>query len=644
MKGVYNTYFEYVLYLDKMKIKKKIIAIFAIMIFAYSIINILLNNQVLGVIRTTDLSTIDQYKYRGVLPFIQELQIAYPNWSFTILNTELDWNSVINAETISDHRRSLTQNTDPAWLCPDCGLTSYDSGWYGASRQAVEFYMDPRNWLNGKNIFSFEALSYNPNMHNIDGVNAILRGTFMDRDSITYTDVNGNLQTIYKSYAQIIMEAASESGVSPYHLASRIRQEQGSGNSALISGTFTYGDLNYTGYYNYFNIGASGDGEINIIKRGLKYAQDSGWTSPELSIKGGARFIASGYIGKGQDTLYLEKYNVNTTNIESAASHQYMQNISAHISEGLSVYKAYNSIGVLNTNFNFIIPVFENMPVDISPRPTTTSDLTTENVMTTATILHLRESNSTGSTSLASLPLGTNLLRIETAKSVVNSYYWDKVMYFNGSQIITGYVARNYIVKIQDTINTEELYFTTSCAILKNGPGINAEPKRILDATTELTVIDKIEFPIDNMIWYRVRLGDGTQGYVATNFIKSATQGEEAPITGEAYKIDGEFLITVPGAKIEQIEGASLINGAFATGGAANIYGINYTIVMLGDTNGDGIITPLDYVKIKNNIMGTTSLQGCYAAAGDVNRDGNITPLDYVKVKNHIMSVNRIGF
>lgn len=627
-----------------MKKRKKLIAFVVILLLAYVGINILSNNQSLGVVRTTDLNTIDQYKYRGILPFIQELQIAYPNWSFTILNTELDWNSVINAETISNHRRSLTQNTDPAWLCPECGLTSYDSGWYGASRQAVEYYMDPRNWLNGKNIFSFEALSYNPNTHNIDGVKAILRGTFMDKDSISYTDINGNQQIIYKSYAQIIMEAAAESGVSPYHLASRIRQEQGAGNSALISGTFTYGDLNYTGYYNYFNIGASGDGQINIIKRGLKYAQDSGWTSPELSIKGGARFIASGYIGKGQDTLYLEKYNVNTTNIESAASHQYMQNISAHISEGLSVYKAYNSIGVLDTSFNFIIPVFENMPAEISPRPTTSTDLTTENVITTATTLHLRESNSTGSASLAILPMGTNLLRIETAKSIVNSYYWDKVMYFNGSQVITGYVARDYIIKSQDTISCEELYCTNSCAILKNGPGINAEPKRILDANVELTVIDKISFAIDNMIWYRVRLADGTQGFIATNFIKSVESHEEAPITGEVYKIDGEFVITLPGAKIEQIEGAQLINGSFATGGVVNIYERNYTLVMLGDTNGDGTITPLDYVKIKNNIMGTTTLEGCYKLAGDVNRDGDITPLDYVKVKNHIMSVNRIGF
>ena len=57
-----------------------------------------------------------------------------------------------------------------------------------------------------------------------------------------------------------------------------------------------------------------------------------------------------------------------------------------------------------------------------------------------------------------------------------------------------------------------------------------------------------------------------------------------------------------------------------------------------GDVNGDGKITPADYVKIKNHIMGNTTLAGASKAAADVNGDGNITPADYVKVKNKIMS------
>ena len=81
----------------------------------------------------------------------------------------------------------------------------------------------------------------------------------------------------------------------------------------------------------------------------------------------------------------------------------------------------------------------------------------------------------------------------------------------------------------------------------------------------------------------------------------------------------------------------------FGTGAKVKIGEQEYTVIMLGDANGDGKITPLDYVKIKNNIMNITKLEGIYSLAGDANRDGNITPLDYVKVKNHIMNMSKIS-
>ena len=109
-----------------------------------------------------------------------------------------------------------------------------------------------------------------------------------------------------------------------------------------------------------------------------------------------------------------------------------MQNISAHISEGLNVYKAYNNIGVLEQNFNFIIPVYENMPETISARPTTEYNLVTENVVLTNvnSYANMRSGKATWYSILAEVPLGTVLLRIETAKSIQNGYYWDKVFLY----------------------------------------------------------------------------------------------------------------------------------------------------------------------------------------------------------------------
>lgn len=56
-----------------------------------------------------------------------------------------------------------------------------------------------------------------------------------------------------------------------------------------------------------------------------------------------------------------------------------------------------------------------------------------------------------------------------------------------------------------------------------------------------------------------------------------------------------------------------------------------------GDVNGDGKITPADYVLIRNHIMGKNKLSGKGLTAADMNKDGKITPADYVQVRNKIL-------
>lgn len=61
-----------------------------------------------------------------------------------------------------------------------------------------------------------------------------------------------------------------------------------------------------------------------------------------------------------------------------------------------------------------------------------------------------------------------------------------------------------------------------------------------------------------------------------------------------------------------------------------------------GDVNGDGKISTMDYVRIKNHILGIETLSGDSAKAGDVNDDGKISAMDYVLVKNHILGIAEI--
>ena len=558
--------------------------------------------------------------------------------------------------------KKLSANSSTPWVCSICGQTPYDNGtWYCASKATVAYYMDIRNWLNENYIFAFETLSYDESTQTIDGVKKILAGTFMDKESITYIDTAGKTQTINKSYAQIIMDAAKAEGVSPYHLASRLKQEQGKGKIGLISGNYTYKDssgntcTDLVGYYNYFNILATGSGEAAIIENGLKHAKSKGWTTPELAIQGGAKFLAAEYISNYQDCLYLEKYQVDSAG--GLYYHQYMQNVSAPYSEGYSTYAAYRDMGMLDCSFNFIIPVYENMPSTISPMPTSISmDIVTENVKVTTAYsdLKIRQTASSGGSILGYASKGTILLRIEKATAMSeDGRYWDKVVYDNGTGIIVGYAARTdtdgsqYLTVVSDITSVNEEMLTNTEVNLRNGPGTTGTKVKVtLSSDVKVTVIDKMKYQVNNYYWYRVKLENGTQGYVASQYLKAIGNEPETPvepgITIENGKIEGTKLIIAPGTSLEDLTGVTNNSGKFATGIEITLNESKYSLAILGDANGDGIINSADLLKIVKHLNESSILGGAYLRAADCNNDGKVNSADLLKVVKHLNETSKI--
>ncbi|HQB32565.1 MAG TPA: hypothetical protein PLI19_04455, partial [Erysipelotrichaceae bacterium] len=159
-----------------------------------------------------------------------------------------------------------------------------------------------------------------------------------------------------KSYATIFYEAGQYAQVSPIYLAVKARNEQGVTGSAAVDGrTFEYNGVVYSGIYNFYNIHAY-SGPDNW-KYGLVYAATPGsygrpWNSIEKSIKGGALWIADGYISDGQDTLYYQKFNC----VNGAYWHQYATNIRAAFSEGRMMYSNYLLANILDQELTFGIP------------------------------------------------------------------------------------------------------------------------------------------------------------------------------------------------------------------------------------------------------------------------------------------------
>ena len=293
----------------------------------------------------------------GYQAALKELKKKYPNWIFVRYNTELDWNTAVTNEMQGG--RSLVSASSPDWAKGEY----YGAGWYNASREVLEAYMDPRNALREGAIFQFEQLTYNETYHTKEAVKAFLENTFMNSSA----DAPGTNMKFYHIFYMIGQEENRK--VSPFHLAARVLQEQGKGTSPIISGTVE----GYEGYYNYFNVGANGKTTEDIIHNGLEYAKNHEWKGAYFSILGGANLLTNSYIRNGQDTLYLQKFNVNKNSPYGLYQHQYMQNISAPTSEAANVFKLYSSANALNNSFVFKIPVYQNMTGEPDPTPTPTA-------------------------------------------------------------------------------------------------------------------------------------------------------------------------------------------------------------------------------------------------------------------------------
>ncbi len=177
-----------------------------------------------------------------------------------------------------------------------------------------------------------------------------------------------NMPYIDDESKQAIVNSASKYQVNPLYIVARLNQEQGAGTSPLATGSGFNG--NYVGYYNLFNIRASGNSKAEVYTNGLKYADSCGWNTKAKSIEGGIEFIASQYINKKQNTLYYQKFNVVGTS--TLYSHQYMQNIMAAQNEGTKLKSFYKTFdGNLTNTYVFTIPVYENMPKSVCTRPNT---------------------------------------------------------------------------------------------------------------------------------------------------------------------------------------------------------------------------------------------------------------------------------
>lgn len=647
---------------------------------------------------TYDGGNLDTTIYPGYKNLIDTLKSKHSNWKFTIMETGLDFEQVILAET---GNKSLIQGKTGSWV-----NGSYDSSWRIASSSAVRYYIDPRNWIvDNYNVFQFMALGTYIDVTDSE-LNNALRGTYLYQDDC--------------SIASQINSASKINSMNPFYVVARILQEQGSGTKP--SSTFAMTDGGTT-YYNIFNIGASGKGS-EVIANALSTAKEKRWTSISSCISGGINTLKT-YINRKQDTLYLNKFDVESYN--GLYAYQYMQNIMAPTTESKKMYDLMEKANLLDKNITFVIPVYTGMKATKYLSPDAVGDLGPQDIRIKDRHknINIRSSASKSAGSKTKVNEGFKMLSIKR-----ESNGWHKVMYNNGNGYEIGYIYfdQSYLEQIADQTNcNENMVIGDENVTLYSGPG--NEEMKVLTTGQIVTRIDNSgKYNIDETIWDRISLADGTQGFVKRDSLLNSSDvqlmyvnTESDPLTIRDAPNGNKIRKLAKGTQVTRISAASdMVAGHYwdeivtpdgATGYAAREYlafvnsinlgtqdnisiddtnkiikmepnvtvsslksklnnsievkdkkentitnentsigtgakikfdGTIYIAIKLGDSNGDGSVDAGDLYNIGKYIFKQKTLEGVYLQASDSNIDGEVDAGDLYNIGRKIFNVAAI--
>ena len=549
--------------------------------------------------------------------------------------------------------------------------------------------MDPRNFLNEVRIFQFETLSYNSSANNINSIEKILYGTEFYQNKVSYLDNKGNMINTNETYSELILRGGQKSAVSTYHLASRIKQEVGpflshSSISGKVSG--------YEGLYNFYNIGATSSTEpMGAIKNGLQFAKDGKgasqttknkylipWNNKEKAISGGGIFIGSSYIQVGQNTVYLQKFDVNDDRGSNLFSHQYMTNVLAPYQESKSIYNGYKKSGILDLPISFIIPVYNSMPdIQYESPNINSNNYVADNtkVYCNATNVNLRTGPSTSYEVITMISRDAKMTRI--AKSISNGERWDRVQLENG---MVGYIFQTYVTEMPAynnvtgiNLDKEELYISIGenlkinayiepananntkinfksddekiATIDENGVitaqkegetiiyAISKENENI-KAKCKITVVRKMQeaevqftapLILNNLDVSGIDYNQNTVGDIKNNIISNL----EIVIVNSNNEILSDDAIIGTGNKIQVKEDRKILK--------------EYQIIIYGDVNGDGKINSVDLLVLQRHILEIETLDDIYQKSANIRKNGNKpSSVDLLLIQRHILGLQII--
>ena len=539
-------------------------------------------------------------------PMLRSLHANYPKWVFTADHLEMTWDEAVANESVVG--RSLIDGSEHnAWKSMEYGAYNWSTGqhvvfdsggWVTAHKSVVAYYLDPRNFLNSTDIFQFFMQTYVPELQTIDGLKKLVSGTFL---------ANNFPESTYATYCDVIMEAAKQSGVSPYVLASMILTEQGTnGTGNSISGTVS----GYKGFYNFFNVSAYAHSGRDAVTNGLIYASSGStymrpWNTRAKAIIGGALWYYDDYVNpatSGGYTIYYKKFDVKKS---PYYTFQYMTNIRGAAIEGAKSAKGY-SANDLKSALEFRIPVYKNMPSTISPLPP---------------------------------KKGNNNNFLSNMVVSGHSFTTDFSRWENDYEMIVDYSVSsvNIAASASDSAATVSGTGQVSLTVGTNKFNVVVTASSGHTRTYTITITRKEnegEKPPEPTI--------ETTDYNVGQFITGIDLNTTPKSFAEKFKVKNGTM------KLFNADGSEKTDGILGTGNVVKIYDtagaekLSYKIVIYGDVNGDGRINSIDISRIQKHILKLSTLEGCYLLASDVSRDTKSNSIDISRIQKHILNLSLI--
>lgn len=293
------------------------------------------------------------------------------------------------------------------------------------------------------------------------------------------------------------------------------------------------------------------------------------------------------------------------------------------------------------------------------------ADITNCNdTVVTNTSVNLRNGPGTeGTTVITTLIEGQILTRIEKGKYNLNNYIWDRVKLADGRQ---GYIAQNYISiagsgTSENTTTTELIKVICNSGLkVREQAGTNQRVLTYLDKGNVLTRTQAGASTANGYTWDKVVTADGITGYIARGdskeqyieVVKSNDgNNNETTTKNNNFKLQDDNLICEPNTTVEAVkekytnktitikksDGTAVTTGNIGTGYVITIADKKYTVIKMGDVNGDGNINSGDLFYTQKYLLKKANFEDYTKKACDVNGDNNINSGDLFYIQKYLL-------